>query len=74
VSYFFLNYQTNYSNLYMAAYTLKQMPDDVRKFILSEQKKIKAKKGVRIYGIDLTVYHLLKELMACRAGEKTPVE
>jgi hypothetical protein len=58
----------------MAAYTLKQVPDDVLKFILKEQKILKDKKGVRVYGIDLTIYHLLRELRNCRAGEKTPVE
>lgn len=57
-----------------AAYTLRDIPDEVRDFILSEQKKIKKKKGVRVYGVDLTIYHLLKELIACRKGEKLTVE
>lgn len=57
----------------MSAHTLKGIPDDVLKFILEEQKKIKEKKGVRVYSMDLTVYHLLRELRACRKGEQMEV-
>jgi hypothetical protein len=57
----------------MAAHTLKDIPDDIIKFILEEQEKIKEKKGVRVYSMDLTVYHLLRELRACRKGEILPI-
>lgn len=57
----------------MAAHTLKDMPADIVKFIREEQNKIKEKKGVRVYSMDLTVYHLLRELRACRKGEEMPI-
>lgn len=57
----------------MAAFSLKNIPADILKFILEEQQKIKEKKGVRVYSMDLTVYHLLRELRACRKGEELPI-
>lgn len=59
---------------FMAAHTLLKIPKDVLDFILSEQRRIKEKKGVRVYSIDLTVYHLLRELKACRKGEEIAIE
>jgi hypothetical protein len=50
----------------MRSLTLKQVPDDLYKEILAEQEKIKIKKDVRVYSIDQTVYHMLKELLSLR--------
>lgn len=57
-----------------SSYTLKNIPPELLEFIKSEQKILKRKKGVRLFGFDLVVYHLLRELKACRKGEKITIE
>lgn len=42
---------------------LKQIPQDLMKFILQKQDDIKKKKGVLNYSQELTVYQLLREVM-----------
>jgi hypothetical protein len=58
----------------MADYSLKRVPKDILDFIKAEQVVLKKAKGVRVFSLDLVVYHLLRELKACRTGKKYPAE
>lgn len=54
----------------MPALTLKRIPPDIHKAIRQEQKKIKEEKDVRVYSLDLTIYHMIRELLKCREASK----
>lgn len=45
----------------MANIKLKEIPEDVRLFILKMQGEIKCKKGIALYSQESTVYQLIKE-------------
>ncbi len=42
-------------------YLLRNIPQDIFKFILKEQNRIKEHKGVSQYSLEQTVYGLLRE-------------
>lgn len=44
----------------MATIALKDIPDDIRKYILKVQGEIKAKKGTQ-YSQKLTIFQIIKE-------------
>ena len=45
----------------MSALILKDLPLDVRKYILKLQGEIKAEKGVCQYSMPLTIYKIIRE-------------
>lgn len=51
-------------------YALKEIPEEVYKFVLKEQNKIKNELGKTRYSFDLVVYKLLLELKEIREGKK----
>ena len=50
----------------MSVCTLRSIPDDLYKEILKEQEVIKKRKEVKIYSVEMTILHMLKELLAIR--------
>lgn len=42
-------------------YLLRNIPEDIFKFILREQNKIKEHKGISQYSLEQTVYGILRE-------------
>lgn len=51
-------------------YALKEIPEDLRWFIIDEQNKIKKQTGNNRYPLELVVYKLLQELKDIREGKK----
>jgi len=45
----------------MASLLLKNLPLDVRKFIIKMQGEIKYEKGISQYSMELTMYKIIKE-------------
>jgi len=50
--------------------TLRNIPTDVFKILLKEQHKVKQARGVGRYGIEQTVYKIVREYERCRDAEK----
>lgn len=51
----------NKENVKMAGYTLKKIPQDIYKFILSEQNKLKQQRGTNSFSYETALYSLLRE-------------
>lgn len=51
---------------------LREIPEDVYKFILQEQNKVKNEKGVSRWPFAEVIYDLLRELQKIRGGKKWP--
>lgn len=50
---------------------LKEVPPDVFCILQQEQTKLKKQKGVKVFGIEATLYSLLREFKRCEEKEKT---
>lgn len=47
----------------MSIFPLKNMPMDIKKYILKVQGEMKVKKGLSRYSQELTIYKIIKEHM-----------
>lgn len=56
----------------MPTIKLNNVPDDVHDAILKEQKRLKKKKGVKVFSQEWTVYAMIRDLMRCRKVEPKP--
>lgn len=45
---------------------LKNVPDDIRKFIVREQAKEKENRGTQQYSLSMTIVKLIRELKECK--------
>lgn len=50
-------------------YSFRSMPPDVYRIVLKEQGNMKAKKGTSKFGIDQTIYAIIREWERCREGK-----
>jgi hypothetical protein len=54
---------------------LKNIPEDVMCILKQEQKQIKAQKEVKVYGLELTLYYIIRQSKRCNdANAKQPVK
>lgn len=51
----------------MKALTLEKIPKDVFDIIIRKQADIKIKKGCRQFGVENTIYHIVREWHRCIA-------
>lgn len=54
----------------MPACTLKNIPADVNRILLNEQKEAKEQKGTNQFSIELTVYKIIREFERCKKAEE----
>jgi hypothetical protein len=52
--------------------TLRDIPPDVYKILITEQGLIKAEKGIGMFGLEQTIYSIVREWKRCR--EENPVK
>lgn len=50
--------------------TLRDIPPDVFKILLDEQKEEKVKRGKGMYGIEQTIYKIIRDYERCKKEEK----
>lgn len=56
---------------YMAkSMTLRNIPKDVFKILLDEQKEEKVRRGKGMYGIEQTIYKIVRDYERCKREEK----
>lgn len=49
---------------------LHNVPEDIYCILTEEQEKLKKQKGVKIYGIEQTLYTILREFKRCEKMKK----
>lgn len=54
----------------MRALTLRNIPEDVFKILVIEQGKEKIKKGKGVFGLEQTIYKVIREFDRCRKEEE----
>lgn len=50
--------------------TLRNIPDDVFQILLTEQKEEKEKRRIGMYGIEQTIYKIIRDYERCKREEK----
>lgn len=54
----------------MRSLVLRNIPDDVFKILLTEQHKEKLKTNKGVFGIERTIYKIIKDWERCKQGEE----
>lgn len=57
----------NKANKNKGAILLRDVPEDLRQFIIKENARMRLKRGINTYSLGKTIYQLLREYMNCRA-------
>lgn len=52
--------------------TLRNIPEDVFKVLLKEQWDEKERRGIGMYGIEQTIYKIVRDYERCRKESKPP--
>lgn len=50
--------------------TLRTIPKDIFQILLREQHKVKANRGIGRFGIEQTIYKVIREFDRCKDSEK----
>lgn len=51
-------------------YSFRNMPQEIYKIVLREQGRLKANRGTSQFGIDQTIYSIIREWEKCKEDKK----